>query len=163
MPIPYVTTLSDDDLFPYLNFVLVGWALLAFLPAWRMSTIVAKHIAILYAVVYVALMVNSMAFDKNAVPAAKLMELFSSLDGLKTLFSQKATIFAAWTHFVVFDLWTGIWIVEHVREKKDSIVLFLIMPFVMFLTLMFGPTGLLLYFFLEKFFMNKPQIKTKEV
>lgn len=34
------------------------------------------------------------------------------------MFSNKPVMFAGWVHYVVFDLWTGLWIVEDSAARR---------------------------------------------
>jgi len=101
MPIPYINK-TDDELFDYLNFVLVGWVLLAFLPRWRYSIVIAKVVGLAYAVLYVILMYDSIAIHPiNLGPKyPTIMDAFSSLDGIHTMFSHKSAVFGGWVHYV---------------------------------------------------------------
>jgi len=94
MPIPYVNK-TDDELFDYLNFVLIGWVLLAILPRWKYTLPIAKLVGLAYAVLYVVLMYDSMAIHPiNLGPKYKtIIDAFASLDGIHTMFSHKSAVF----------------------------------------------------------------------
>jgi hypothetical protein len=65
--------------------------------------------------------------------AEKIIELFSSLEGVHTLLSAKSVTLNAWCHYVVFDLWTGIWITEN--SLKHGVHQIVVIP-LLFATMM---------------------------
>jgi len=81
---------------------------------------------------------------------------FSSLEGVRSLFSNDLALLAGWIHYLAFDLFVGTWIVENAKINRIS--RFFIIP-CLFLTFMFGPTGLLCYTML-KFILKKPILST---
>ena len=152
---------TNDELFDVLliksPLVLIAWALLAFVPRWKYSQPLAKAIGLFFAVLYVLLMVDGMVFHPMDIPKtygpkfSTLLDLFSSLEGVHKLFSDKGACFGGWVHYVVFDLWAGIWISNDAIEKGFPLIL---LPVVLFLTMMLGPSGLFTYFLL-KFFVDQ--------
>jgi hypothetical protein len=68
---------------------------------------------------------------------------FGSLAQVKALFTQDRAILAGWVHYLAFDLFIGCWEVLDARDR--GINHWLVVP-CLFLTFMFGPVGLLLYF-----------------
>ena len=65
---------------------------------------------------------------------------FTTLAGVMKLFDSPGRATLGWTHYLAFDLFTGMWIARDADAKGFSrIVQF---PF-LFLTLMVGPVGLL--------------------
>ena len=95
--------LTNDELFPVTNWVLPAWALLALLPRWGYTFPLVKLFALMYSVLYVALMLDTMVFH----PIGFSIDDFKTLDGLLKLFSNKGALFGGWVHYIVFDLWTG--------------------------------------------------------
>ena len=71
---------------------------------------------------------------------------FGSLAQVKSLFTQDRVILAGWVHYLAFDLFIGCWEVMDARERGINHLL--VVP-CLFLTFMFGPVGLLLYFVLR--------------
>ncbi len=78
---------------------------------------------------------------------------FMSLKGIVTMFQDPEAVFAGWTHYIAFDLWTGKWIATDAASR--GIPRALVAP-CLFFTLMLGPTGLLMYFALRTFYPSKP-------
>ena len=73
-----------------------------------------------------------------AGPAAEGASFFS-LSGVMALFDTEWGAFAGWIHYLCFDLFVGRWILNDAPEAGRRLT-----P-ILFLTLMFGPLGLLSY------------------
>lgn len=152
---------SDDKLFDILliksPLVIIAWLVLALFPRWRYTQPISQSIGLIFAILYVLLMIDGMFFhptDFNALTKGKfktMMDLFSSLDGVHTLFQHKAACFGGWVHYVVFDLWTGIWMTND-STKRDIPQLVLIPS--LFFTMMLGPSGLFMYFILSALWLT---------
>lgn len=131
--------------------ILIAWLVLAIAPRWRYSQPIAQAIGLVFAVLYVLLMVDGFV---NPIDIAlqtqgkykSLFELFYSLEGVHYLFANKAACFGGWVHYCVFDLWTGAWIARDSVEREFPQLI--LIP-CLFFTMMLGPSGLLLYFVLR--------------
>ncbi|MFK7786928.1 MAG: ABA4-like family protein [Crocinitomicaceae bacterium] len=76
---------------------------------------------------------------------------FSTLANVKALFTQDIAVTAGWIHYLAFDLFVGLYIInEGIKLNMPRWKYTLCLPF----TFMFGPTGLLL-FYLFKFTQKK--------
>jgi len=64
---------------------------------------------------------------------------FGSLDGVMSLFDSRWGTVAGWTHYLCFDLFVARWIMNDAPDAG-----YWLSP-ILFLTLMFGPVGLLCY------------------
>lgn len=73
----------------------------------------------------------------------KLLDSFSTLQGVMQLFTSEEAVLAGWIHYLVFDLMTGLYIANN--AMKYGIHRLLLLP-CLFFTFMLGPIGLLLYF-----------------
>jgi chromate transport protein ChrA len=77
---------------------------------------------------------------------------FNSLAGVKGLFSVDELLLAGWIHYLAFDLFVGSW---EVRDaQRHGIRHWWVLP-CLFLTLMFGPFGLLVYWILRSLFVRQ--------
>ena len=139
--------MSWATLFVVTNVVaFAGWAALAVLPRGPKvhSLILFGCVAMLcaaYAAMYVALF-GGLA-DPVRVPGAPASDLTNyTVEGLRTLFMSDGGIVLGWTHYMAFDLFVGLWISRDADAKGFSRLVQL--P-VLFLTLMAGPIGLLLW------------------
>jgi hypothetical protein len=122
--------------------VLPFWALMIFLPHWRVTgrLIGSPLIAALPAVFYAALVLP------------RLVEIWAlvsrpGLAGVAGLLGSPAGATIAWLHFLAFDLFVGRWIYRDSRERGISAWL---MAPVLYLTLMLGPCGFLLYLLVRR-------------
>jgi ABA4-like protein len=115
---------------------MAGWIVLILLPFWkRRDQYVFGLPVVLLAIIYSFLIFQGL--DANT------LKNFGSLDGVATLFSNKAMLLAGWIHYLAFDLFTGIYIVRNART--NNINHWLTVPALLF-TFLFGPFGLLFYF-----------------
>lgn len=123
---------------------LLGWALLAFLPRKPLvhSLILYLGVGLLclcYAVLLGLLMSGSI--DPGLAPGSGPMRMsFSSIPGVRAIFQSDGGVVVGWTHYLAFDLFTGLWIGRDADAKGFSRLVQL--PF-LFVTLMAGPVGLL--------------------
>ena len=114
----------------------IGWVILLFVsPYWAgydkfLTGVVIALLALTYT------LLNFTNFDPD------ILSKFSTLDGIQSLFQNKALLLAAWEHFMTFDLLVAVWI------KKNSVKLgirhWMIIPALIF-TCMLGPLGYLIY------------------
>jgi len=88
--IPGVHTISDASLFPLVNLVLPAWLCLIFLPRWKYTKPVVKYTAVVFAALYVALLVPVLC------SSAGLLSQFTSLDGIVNLFSKPSAVLVGW-------------------------------------------------------------------
>ena len=121
---------------------IVGWLLLAAGPRQPLvhSAILYLGVALLcltYTVVFA--LVLSGAADPVRVPGAGPMD-FSSIAGVRALFASDGGVVIGWTHYLAFDLFTGLWIARDADHKQFGRLVQL--PF-LFATFMAGPVGLL--------------------
>jgi len=82
-------------------------------------------------VAFIAIAIGSAAgFDPRA---------YASLEGVMRLFDSRWATLAGWTHYLCFDLFVARWIMNDAPDAG-----YWLTP-ILFLTLMFGPVGLLCY------------------
>lgn len=134
--------MSPHQLFSIVNpGILPFWLLLALFPRWRYTqTIVAFAVPVLLALLYLYLLFRTFTGEGAAGD-------FNSLDGVAKLFSSPTALLAGWVHYLAFDLFIGAWQVRDAQAR--GIRHWLVVP-CLFLTLMYGPVGLLLYFCLRR-------------
>lgn len=77
---------------------------------------------------------------------------FDTLTNVKILFSNDEAVLAGWIHYLVFDLFVGMWIC-HDADKR-GINRWILLPCLL-LTFMLGPVGLLLYFLVRVIYLKK--------
>ena len=128
--------MTPDQLFAATNtMAILSWLLLATLPGrrWVTDIVTGKVIPMIFAAVYVGIVVTTFAGAEGS---------FSTLSGVATLFSNPWLLLAGWVHYLAFDLLIGTW---EARDARDRQVPHLLLVPSLFLTLMFGPAGWLLY------------------
>jgi Domain of unknown function (DUF4281) len=128
--------MAADQVFSIANTLsLLCWVLLAVLPnrSWVTETVTGKAAPALFAAAYVAIVIAVFPTADGS---------FSTLAGVTALFGNPWLLLAGWLHYLAFDLLVGTW------EARDSVgrgvPRWVLVP-CLFLTLMFGPTGWLLY------------------
>lgn len=113
------------------------WALLVFAPRWRWTQLLVHAtlgaLCLLHAVGVLTVPVPEGA---NAV----------SLAGAMRLHSEPWMALTAWVHYLAFDLFVGAWVARDAQRHR--IPHLAVAPCIV-LTLMFGPTGALLYLLLR--------------
>lgn len=131
---------------------LLAWILLViFHKTLWIGKVLTGTIITLFALLYTWLIANNLgSFSADS---------FSSLDNVSNLFHHKDALAAGWIHYLAFDLFTGIWIVNNARQ--NGISFWPLLP-CLFFTFMFGPFGLLLYLLLrwfssKSYFGNEPE------
>lgn len=72
---------------------------------------------------------------------------FSSIEGVRAIFASDAGVAIGWTHYLAFDLFTGLWIARDADAKGFSR---LVQVPVLLLTLFAGPAGLFIWLVLRE-------------
>jgi hypothetical protein len=128
--------MSPEQLFGITNgLAILGWLLLAALPRrrWVTDAVTGAALPAVFAVLYVAIVLTTFGAAAGS---------FSTLDGVASLFTNRWLLLAGWVHYLAFDLLIGTWEARDARER--GVPHLLLIP-CLFLTLMFGPAGWLLY------------------
>src|ERR1700730_9856441 len=117
--------------------VLPFWALMILLPRWRWTGRIMRSpfVSAAPALLYAALVLPRLGAIFPAVARP-------TLPGIATLLGSPEGATIAWVHFLAFDLFVGRWIYLDSQERRLSALL---MAPVLFLTLMLGPLGFLIY------------------
>ena len=144
--------MSWAALFTLTNLVaLAAWAALAFLPRRPLvlslvmfagvGLLCLAYAAMLFAIVFAGAEPGRVA----GAPAPALTDY--SIEGIRALFMSDAGIVIGWTHYLAFDLFVGLWIARTADAKGFGRAVQL--P-VLFLTLMAGPIGLLVWLIMRE-------------
>jgi hypothetical protein len=117
--------------------VLPFWALMIFLPRWRVTTRLMSSplVCAAPAALYAAMVIPRFAEVWGAVSNPEL-------SGIAALLGSPVGAMIGWLHFLAFDLFVGRWIYLDGRERGVAVW---VMAPALFLTLMLGPCGFLLY------------------
>jgi hypothetical protein len=121
--------------------VLPFWALMVLLPRWRWTKRIMRSafVSAAPALLYAALVLPRLGAIWPAIARP-------TLPGIATLLGSSEGATIAWVHFLAFDLFVGRWIYLDSQERRLSPLL--TAP-VLFLTLMLGPLGFLIYLLLR--------------
>ena len=127
-----------DQLFSLSSLLVMPfWFLMIVLPFWRWtariiaSPWISVGPALLYAIVVIPILPEVWVGVSNP-----------TLAGIATLLSTPAGAMLGWVHFLAFDLFVARWAYLDSRERRISA--WLVSP-TLFLVLMLGPLGFLLY------------------
>ncbi|MFM5916056.1 MAG: ABA4-like family protein [Novosphingobium sp.] len=137
-------------LFTFTNMLAIaGWLLLAAAPRKRAVRSLTMYLGVallclIYTVCFALFL--SGAVDPVRVPGAGEPG-FGSIAGVRALFASDGGVVIGWTHYLAFDLFTGMWIASDADNKGFGRVVQL--P-VLFATFMAGPVGLLAWLILRE-------------
>ena len=128
-----------DTLFRIASTVaMIGWVILALAPLHRsLAVLAARLLAAILCGGYAAVLIHALASGHGSPGAS-----FTSLDGVMNLLKTREAFLAGWVHYLAFDLFTGAWEAETAPAARVPHVVLLVC---LFLTLMAGPVGLLVY------------------
>ena len=136
MDLNLLFTLANLSVFP-------AWIMLIFLPNWSVTEKLV-HSMLYPLVLGVAYSIGLFLSVFGGMGAAD--GGFSTIEGVRALFSVDIGILVGWIHYLVFDLFVGAW--EARDAKRRGFSHWLLIP-CLFFTFMAGPLGLLLYVILR--------------
>lgn len=118
--------------------VIPAWILIAFFPKNELTKKLVFSYAwhIVLTIFYAIFIVWGMIENKGSGGG------MDSLETLRIGFLNDKILLAAWAHYLIFDLFVGVWIVKDAESKNLNS--WLLKP-ILLCTLMFGPIGFLLY------------------
>jgi hypothetical protein len=124
--------------------ILPGWLLLIVAPRWRWTNRImhSGFYPVLLGLAYVSFMICALTMGTNDAPVN-----FTTIEGIAAIFTHPFGILTAWVHYLVFDLFVGMWEARDARRRGMSH--WALIPCLLF-TFMAGPAGLLLYFILRR-------------
>ena len=145
-------------LFNIAGFVIVPWALMIFLPTWRVtrwlarSGIVPALVALLYVIGVVSL-ISHAGFG--------FIREFGTADGVARLMAQRDIALVAWIHFLAFDQLVGIFIYrDNLHHRYVPIP---VQSIILFFVFMLGPVGFLTYYLIRWARSGAPAGKTEQL
>lgn len=146
--------MTPATIFSNLSLIVVPmWLLLVFAPNWKYTRLLInlKLVPMLLAFIYAIFIVKALWTNG--------MMDFGNLATVMELFKDEGNVLAGWIHYLAFDLFLGIWMVE--KNVKLKIHQALMAP-ILIATLMFGPIGFLCFMFV-KFYRENAYISSEEV
>ena len=129
-------------LFTFTNgLAVIGWLLLAFAPRKPLvhSAILYLGVALLCLIYLVLFVLVIGGLIDPAKVAGAGQAGFGSIAGVRAFFASDGGVVIGWTHYLAFDLFTGLWIARDADHK--GFARWLQVPF-LFATFMAGPIGL---------------------
>ncbi len=131
--------MNASEVFQIVNTVILpAWIVLILAPKKKWRNPLIYGFAAILAGIYAFYVITGLGnFDQAA---------FSSLEGVKILFTKDEAILAGWVHYLIFDLLVGNWIVN--QSIENGIKHYLTIPCLL-LCFMFGPVGYLLFTFIK--------------
>ena len=128
---------------------IIGWVLLAAAPRKPAVRSLIMYLGVaLLCLTYTVLFALFLSGAVDPVRMAGAGEPgFGSIAGVRALFASDGGVVIGWTHYLAFDLFTGLWIASDADNKGFGRLLQL--P-VLFLTFMAGPVGLLSWLILRE-------------
>lgn len=128
-------------LFKLAGFAAPAWALLIFLPTWRVTRWIARS-AIIPALLCVLYVIGIVA--QISASGFGFMRDFGSAEGVAHLLAQPDIAIVAWIHFLAFDQLVGIFIYrDNMHHRYVPIP---VQSVILFFTFMLGPVGFLTYY-----------------
>jgi hypothetical protein len=151
--VPLIFGLDAQQLFPFTNRLqLVGWILLATVPRWKDTQMIALIPSVMHAIMYAWVLVAILMSSEEAGFD------FGTLEGIVTAFRDPNAVFLGWIHYLSFDLLVGRAISKDAIENKgiSNITYYFVVVPCLFSTLMVGPVGFLIYLILSSVFFKTP-------
>jgi hypothetical protein len=129
--------MSADNFYWYASVVIfIPWLLLLFAPNYRYTERIAFGAALILLVAATIFTLRYLISEGSDGGS-----LFS-LEGLKNLFRSKEMLLTGWLNYLSYSLFAGTYQVHNARENRIPHIW---MQLPLLLTMLAGPTGLLLY------------------
>ena len=143
---------NAEELWPLVNLILPTWMLCVFLPRWKHTPTLTLIFPIVHAIIYTLGVISTIVYADDNSPDID----FSSLDGLVELFKDPSGVFVGWVHYCVYDALVGRWLtIDSVERDASTLVHVTVIIPTLFMSLMFGPMGWLIYIAIVRTFVLK--------
>lgn len=126
---------------------LIAWAALILLPRWPALLSGVMYLGIgLLCLIYASGLIGLMSgLLPSGGPSGGAD--FTTIEGVRAIFSNDAGVAIGWTHYLAFDLFVGLWIA---RDGDAKAISRLIQAPILLATFMAGPLGLLIWLILRE-------------
>tara|TARA_Y100000590_G_scaffold383121_1_gene453541 strand:+ start:2332 stop:2805 length:474 start_codon:yes stop_codon:yes gene_type:complete len=127
------------------------WLMIIIIPNSKFTSFFVNSIILplILSTVYVYVLYQTFLLDE---PFISIFELYSSLDGLYTVFSSETFLLVFWLHFLALNIFLGSWIsrdgLKHNMPRG-------LVSVPLILVYLFGPLGLLLYWMIRVFYAKR--------
>ena len=132
--------MSASQIFSLANsLALFGWLILilAGRRRWAASLVTGAILPAFFAALYIGLLSAHWGEAKGG---------FTTLEAVRSLFSNQWAVLGGWIHYLAFDLFIGSWQVRD--SERNAIPHWMVIP-CLILTFLLGPAGLLCYLLLR--------------
>lgn len=134
--------MNPEIVFSIVNaMIMPQWLLMIFAPHWKWTQklVDSYMIPVLLAVAYAFYLIKNFGnLDFMS---------FSTLAGVKALFSEEQSILVGWIHYLCFDLVAGTWIYKDSLNKNINRAL---AGVCLLFCMMLGPIGFLMYWIIRR-------------
>lgn len=120
---------------------MIGWLALAFAPRKPQVLALILYLSVFLLCLAYAILLGMLLGGWTDAGSASAGS-FTTLAGVMALFSGQAAMLLGWVHYLAFDLFVGMWIARDADQKGFGRA---VQWPVLFLTLMAGPLGLLIW------------------
>lgn len=120
---------------------MIGWLALAFAPRKPQVLALILYLSVFLLCLAYAILLGMLLggwTDAGSASGGR----FTTLAGVMALFSDQAAMLLGWVHYLAFDLFVGMWIARDADQKGFGRA---VQWPILFLTLMAGPVGLLIW------------------
>lgn len=153
--LPLIAGMTAQDLWSLNNLSLPAWLLLALFPRWKYTPTLTLIPPLIHAAIYTVSIVNLMLSSDDEQAD------FMTLKGVVEMFANPNVVFIGWVHYIAFDLLVGRGIcMDSVSRGASTVFHVLVVIPSLFLTLMAGPAGFLLYAIIRTIALPEPKEKT---
>ena len=127
------------------------WLMIIIIPNSKFTSFFVNSIILplILSTVYVYVLYQTFLLDE---PFISIFELYSSLDGLYTVFSSETFLLVFWLHFLALNIFLGSWIsrdgLKHNMPRG-------LVSVPLILVYLFGPLCLLLYWMIRVFYAKR--------
>lgn len=147
--------MTATDIWPLVNpTIMPAWALLMLAPRWKHTKTITILLPLLHALLYTLVGLSLLTRDNQDEVD------FLKLDDIIRAFQDPNVVFFGWIHYLVHDVLVARMIVLESERRGASMTFhFVVMIPVLCLTLMFSPSGFLLYQLIQAVALPEPKQK----
>ncbi|WP_298464995.1 ABA4-like family protein [uncultured Erythrobacter sp.] len=119
---------------------LIAWVALIALPRWPALLSALTYLGVgLLCLIYAICLIGVLS---GFIPAGEGGADFTTIEGVRSIFSSDVGVTIGWTHYLAFDLFVGLWIARDADAKFFSRI---VQAPILLATFLAGPLGLLIW------------------
>lgn len=133
-----------EQLFSFVNLAaMIAWVILVFLPRNDLLLAVVLYLGVgMLCLIYTIGLGGILTGVFDPAGPADAAVNFMTVEGVQSIFASQGGTVVGWTHYLAFDLFTGLWIARDADQKGVGR---LWQAPVLVLTFLVGPVGLLIW------------------